>query len=742
MATIDSYKIKIDVEGEQAVDRLKNSLSGLGGIIAGIGIGAFIHSAMEMADAVSDLSHATGVAVGTILSFQHAMAQAGGEGKNAGKAIATFFQMIDSAAQGTESAQKALQRIGINFKDVGTLSETELLNKAVKNLGEMKAGAERTAAGIAIFGKSFRDIDPSTLAEVLKSTNYDQAAAAIEKAAARVDAMRESFLNLQIAALQALEPIIGKLGEGGLKLEQAEKIVKAVGIALGVAFGVKIITTIAEIVTIIKSLNTALKGTVVVQTALIALQGPKGWAIIAAGAAAAAGAVYALNKALEETPEPTGGGRPTMKDDPRIIGSGGPARKTQFYSDAELQARKTALETAKQMTEQIKKQNVQAEYYQQTINDTIGLMDEEANRIKTNAALEQDANNKIIDLNKQIEVEKSKGRGTNQAVIAELEKQKTEVATHLEITKSLKQEEAARLVILQKQENHIRNILSVVQEQMEQSKTFSQQKLNQDVIDGKMSQEQMARRTELNNLEIDYAKKQEALTAQGLLAKSDAERQNVREQQNMAVDLYKEQVHLTKEKFRQEDELRNSSVAGYRAAYEQIARSMDPYMVAQSRVNAIWGNMSSAIDNFVDHGKFSFEDFANSVIKDLIKIELKAQAMNLWGIISGAAGGGGGGIGSLVSAGLSFLGFAEGGSPPVGKASLVGENGPELFVPKTAGTIVPNTAMGSTTNNHYNYNISAVDGQSVARLFATNRQLMLGTIEQARKETPSMTRGR
>ena len=39
-------------------------------------------------------------------------------------------------------------------------------------------------------------------------------------------------------------------------------------------------------------------------------------------------------------------------------------------------------------------------------------------------------------------------------------------------------------------------------------------------------------------------------------------------------------------------------------------------------------------------------------------------------------------------------GFANGGNPPVGRPSIVGERGPELFVPRTAGTIVPNHAMG------------------------------------------------
>ena len=44
--------------------------------------------------------------------------------------------------------------------------------------------------------------------------------------------------------------------------------------------------------------------------------------------------------------------------------------------------------------------------------------------------------------------------------------------------------------------------------------------------------------------------------------------------------------------------------------------------------------------------------------------------------------------------GKAMLNYADGGRPPVGRASIVGERGPELFVPDSAGTIVPNHAMG------------------------------------------------
>ena len=48
--------------------------------------------------------------------------------------------------------------------------------------------------------------------------------------------------------------------------------------------------------------------------------------------------------------------------------------------------------------------------------------------------------------------------------------------------------------------------------------------------------------------------------------------------------------------------------------------------------------------------------------------------------------------------GQSVENFANGGRPPVGRASIVGERGPELFVPDRAGTIIPNNAIGGAMN--------------------------------------------
>ncbi len=93
-----------------------------------------------------------------------------------------------------------------------------------------------------------------------------------------------------------------------------------------------------------------------------------------------------------------------------------------------------------------------------------------------------------------------------------------------------------------------------------------------------------------------------------------------------------------------------------------------------------------------------------SVIKpifDAIKTAI-GDVMGAIGKVTGALGKvGGGALGAVTHAGsdvLNFMshpfGLAAGGVTQANKLQLVGEQGPELFVPSTAGTIVPNGSFG------------------------------------------------
>ena len=69
---------------------------------------------------------------------------------------------------------------------------------------------------------------------------------------------------------------------------------------------------------------------------------------------------------------------------------------------------------------------------------------------------------------------------------------------------------------------------------------------------------------------------------------------------------------------------------------------------------------------------------------------------------------------SAMGAGLKIPGFAEGGRPPVGEVSIVGEKGPELFVPDSAGTVIPNNQMHAAMQRYSPANQSGLRGGGAA----------------------------
>lgn len=183
-------------------------------------------------------------------------------------------------------------------------------------------------------------------------------------------------------------------------------------------------------------------------------------------------------------------------------------------------------------------------------------------------------------------------------------------------------------------------------------------------------------------------------------------------------------------------ELRSFETGWERAFGKYIDQATNAATIAESLFNSMTQNMNAALDNFVETGKFSFSDFAESVIKDIIKIQLRAAAANFIGSMGGAGAGPSGLLGAIGG-----LFKATGGPVTANKPYIVGDGGrPELFIPNTSGTIlpaVPQAPNGSTTIIN---NISAIDAKSVAQLFAENRQVLFGTVEQARRELPMRTR--
>jgi tape measure domain-containing protein len=153
--------------------------------------------------------------------------------------------------------------------------------------------------------------------------------------------------------------------------------------------------------------------------------------------------------------------------------------------------------------------------------------------------------------------------------------------------------------------------------------------------------------------------------------------------------------------------------------------------IGMSIKSGVVDSIKGAID-----GTKSLGEVAANVLSNIAnKILDVALNMAFFGAMSGTGTGGGlfGGLfgggkgGSGLGSAASNLNqyaplpkFAAGGTPPVGRPSLVGERGPELFMPGVRGSIIPNGAMGGSTSVVVNVD---ANGSSIQGDQGQSRQL-------------------
>ena len=157
---------------------------------------------------------------------------------------------------------------------------------------------------------------------------------------------------------------------------------------------------------------------------------------------------------------------------------------------------------------------------------------------------------------------------------------------------------------------------------------------------------------------------------------------------------------ITAEKKKQNEELEKQE--------ELIKKNQDETDKLKEKMMAVGEEIESSIKNNLRDaitGAKSFGEAMTNVLNRIRDKIIDAQLDKLLGGFGEAFGGGekkglGGALGGILGGVLGGL-FASGGQPPVNKISVVGERGPELFVPRSAGTVIPNNQIGgeSVTNN-------------------------------------------
>ncbi|MDB5702172.1 MAG: tail tape measure protein [Sphingomonadales bacterium] len=126
--------------------------------------------------------------------------------------------------------------------------------------------------------------------------------------------------------------------------------------------------------------------------------------------------------------------------------------------------------------------------------------------------------------------------------------------------------------------------------------------------------------------------------------------------------------------------------------------------------------IENALTRALRTGKLGFEDLKKIALSTLESIAASAIKSGLGSLFGG---------GGLVGLGASILGLpgrATGGPVSPGRAYVVGERGPEMFVPTSSGAISPNGA-GATRDVRVSISVNAAGGAAPGVLERSSRQV-------------------
>src|SRR5690554_1057862 len=156
-----------------------------------------------------------------------------------------------------------------------------------------------------------------------------------------------------------------------------------------------------------------------------------------------------------------------------------------------------------------------------------------------------------------------------------------------------------------------------------------------------------------------------------------------------------------------------ASTAGFRSDIEAMRGAFDATWV--DGFARAGGVLERGLLTAIRRGSLGFDDLKRVALSAMDQIAAQAVRGGIGALLSGAgAAPAGGGLGSLLSGALGAVlglpGRATGGPVAPGSAYLVGERGPEVFVPSSAGRV--ETAAAAPREVRVSIQVAAPKGES------------------------------
>ena len=744
MAQIGSLSVKlglITVEWDQATAKAKQqakdlqksfgdlgenikTLSGywktLGGAIGvgSLGFGALLQQTISFTAEIKDLSNSFGLTIGQTLAFRSALMGAGASADSATKMISTLFGKVDEAQKGNDTVIAQFEKLGISFSDLQKLSPYDAIQKVAAGFSNINNQFEKTKMIKEFFGKAGIGISIDEIsASLAKGTGeFDKHAASLKKLGEVEDSIKRSMENMKIAFADLIAPFAH---EGNISVEKFSAAIKAMVAAFAVGQVIKFATAIWEIKKAVDAAKLATVAFDIVTTKSIIGLAAKAAAILAGFAAYK----YSMSESENQIAPESGGEQETAQAAQDRIHAARAAR------DKEVEAKRTSVDLTNQL---IRFDSQRAAIQQEMISggQTYGkLMLEDVNLAEKKAQINSKRDADLLAAKDGTAALKGQ---INALADAEIRRATNSSAANKKLVKDTDQyrqmlENIAANPSFRRFEATNYGAASAAGEANYQEGVGARYQHGAAADEqGRLATLANQRLQYENSLYLLMPQEQEYLLAQYDLEAKITEFRRQQERLGQDPALISERADemrtigaQTIKLNQQTKDQQKTFQYGWEAAFSSyMDNATNAAKIAGDSFNSITSNMNNAIDNFVKTGKLSFSDLARSIIQDLIAIQMKASATSILGSIFKMFGGGMGsdpsGYNGTMNNPSAFVQRASGGPLGQDQLSLVGERGPELFLPRTAGTVIPNGAlsqMGSTTNVT-NYNIQAIDTKS------------------------------
>ena len=692
---------------------LKNTFNAVGGAmgVSLAGLGVLAKATMDMAGQVDDLSKSYDLSIARVLQFQKAIVLAGGKAEDANRILSTMFGKIASAQEGNEAAIATFESLGITFEDLQNTKPDEIIRKVYEGLSGIGNTYERIKAVKEIIGKNGLGKDIEGIAEALgkSSAGFKKQEEAMRRLAELGDVIDNTYTNIKLGLAELLSPFAAGEGKALINVETFKAAMVAIA-------SVTVISGMMKLVTAFKALNVALRTTASLGLAISSVGGIKGIAMAGAGLAT----FFAAKAAFESDAEDSEAAAEAQSGSG---GAGTPSGGNDSAGRKDIIAGQAKIELAKKLMDIERRRG---EYKVQAIRGDKTTLELAEVQLKFEEEMAKAANEKAQAL--------AKGdlSAAQRGLIEAEYQQKVAAATQ--------KEKIDREVINTQRARELELMMQQAQFAAEME-GFTQRRAELDGNRYKMTEFEFRIAQERLNLEkqlveLDQRKREALDKAGGDKFNSEYAQQKQAIEGMMEAEKKLAEVrigNIEAERTRQQ-----SFSEGWNQAFRQFSEDAENYArVGGESFNAVVSNMNSAIDSFVRTGKFSFKDFAKSIIQDLIAIQLKMQAMQLFkmgmSFFSGGAGGG-----------MTLGGAADGGF--INAPTIVGEHGAELFIPnRQGGTVIPNqqlAGMGAgqpqvVYNGTVIQNMQAIDTQSAAQFIARNKDAVYAANLSASRSLPA-----